>query len=300
MEFESTHSTTNKFTAQSPSVSQAGIVSAAGCPQKKMSSQRVLSARATRILACAGLLSYDELSSTDDNAVIVDILRNSKRPHLLGDLNSPEVLAEVNRWLTTSQNLSAEDLPTIESALFMRSYLVGYTFTVADAAVYEAIRGKCTASVRNFRELSRWYNHMQSICPLDGFDTLKFGSEESHFICLPSGQKKTPLAQKAASLPNNDVKIIAIDEPKVVATDKTVDVPAAAVAIKKEKKEKKKDTVSESKAPSDAVAVAEGVDELDPSKLDIRVGVVVKCWNHPDSDKCKCPTSCRINLMFHE
>lgn len=28
--------------------------------------------------------------------------------------------------------------------------------------------------------------------------------------------------------------------------------------------------------------------ELDPSKLDIRVGIVTRCWAHPDSDKLYC------------
>lgn len=28
--------------------------------------------------------------------------------------------------------------------------------------------------------------------------------------------------------------------------------------------------------------------ELDPSKLDIRVGIVTKCWPHPDSEKLYC------------
>lgn len=33
---------------------------------------------------------------------------------------------------------------------------------------------------------------------------------------------------------------------------------------------------------------AEETAELDPSKLDIRVGYVTKCWIHPESDKLYC------------
>ena len=29
-------------------------------------------------------------------------------------------------------------------------------------------------------------------------------------------------------------------------------------------------------------------EDLDPSKLDIRVGTVIRCWNHPDSEKLLC------------
>ncbi|CAM9950776.1 unnamed protein product, partial [Sphacelaria rigidula] len=38
-------------------------------------------------------------------------------------------------------------------------------------------------------------------------------------------------------------------------------------------------------APAPAAAVSE---EGDPSKLDMRVGVIVKAWEHPDSDKLFC------------
>lgn len=37
-----------------------------------------------------------------------------------------------------------------------------------------------------------------------------------------------------------------------------------------------------------AKAAAEEKDELDPSKLEIKVGLVVKCWNHGDSEKLLC------------
>ena len=72
------------------------------------------------------------------------------------------------------------------------------------------------------------------------------------------------------------------------STSETTSAAAAPMVEKKErkdKKEKKVDVATVDHASVSTVA-AEG-DDLDPSKLDIRVGVVVKCWNHPDSDKCK-------------
>ena len=53
-----------------------------------MSSQKVLSVRATRVLACAGLLGYDEISSPDDNTLILEIIRNANLQYLLGDRKS--------------------------------------------------------------------------------------------------------------------------------------------------------------------------------------------------------------------
>jgi tRNA-binding EMAP/Myf-like protein len=257
----------------------------------EMASERVLSVRATRVLACAGLISSDELSSSDDNAIIIDILRNAKLHHLLGKSGSEKDLADVMQWMELSQTLTAGDLPKIEASLNMKSYLVGYTFTVADAAIYEAIRSKCASSVVNFAEMSRWYSHMQNICPSAGFDTMKFGSPASHFICLPTSNAAAPRAQKSSPLTQSDVKVesVVAVAASVVETAATLPVESASEVKKekKEKKEKKTDAVAvDAKVSSDA-AVADAGDELDPSKLDIRVGVVVKCWNHPDSDKCK-------------
>jgi tRNA-binding EMAP/Myf-like protein len=256
-----------------------------------MASERVLSVRATRVLACAGLISSDELSSSDDNAIIIDILRNANLHHLLGKSGSEKDLADVMQWMDLSQTLTAGDLPKIEAALNMKSYLVGYTFTVADAAIYEAIRSKCASSVINFAEMSRWYSHMQNICPSAGFDTMKFGSPASHFICLPTSNAAAPRAQKSFPLTLSDVKgeSVVVAAASVAETSVTIPVESAAEVKKekKEKKEKKTDAVAvDAKVSSDA-AVTDTGDDLDPSKLDIRVGVVVKCWNHPDSDKCK-------------
>jgi hypothetical protein len=255
-----------------------------------MASERVLSVRATRVLACAGLISSDELSSSDDNAIIVDILRNAKLHHLLGKAGSEKDLADVMQWLELSQALTAQDLPKIEASLYMKSYLVGYTFTVADAAIYEAIRSKCANLVVNFAEMSRWYSHMQNICPSAGFDTMKFGSPATHFICLPTSNAAAPRAQKSSPLAQSDVKCenVAVTAAVTEASVTQPVEPAAEVKKeKKEKKEKKTDAVAvDAKVSSDATPADTG-DDLDPSKLDIRVGVVVKCWNHPDSDKCK-------------
>ena len=42
---------------------------------------------------------------------------------------------------------------------------------------------------------------------------------------------------------------------------------------------------------NDAAEDKDSGEELDPSKLDVRVGKIVKCWNHPDSDKLLCEVS---------
>ena len=53
-----------------------------------------------------------------------------------------------------------------------------------------------------------------------------------------------------------------------------------------DKEEKKDKKAKGDKAPP--APPVEASDALNPSLLDIRVGTVVKCWNHPDSDKLLC------------
>lgn len=50
-------------------------------------------------------------------------------------------------------------------------------------------------------------------------------------------------------------------------------------------KEKGKKKAAPATKPAPATEVAP---DADPSKLDIRVGVVTKCWEHPDSEKLYC------------
>lgn len=72
----------------------------------------------------------------------------------------------------------------------------------------------------------------------------------------------------------------------------------AGSSSKKDKKSKKKGADRDSKGgavegastgtPAQAAAAAPAVVEGDPSKLDVRVGVIVKAWEHPDSEKLFC------------
>jgi tRNA-binding EMAP/Myf-like protein len=265
-----------------------------------MSSQKVLSVRATRVLACAGLLSYDEILSPDDNTLILEVIRNANLQHLLGNPNSEKERSEVCDWLSQSQTLSETDLPKIETSLYMKSYLVGYTFTIADAAIYEAIRDKCVSSVSKFPELSRWFDHMQHTCLSAGFETMKFGSPASHFMCLPVSHA-APIRAKKEVVPAVATAKATVIPSTTSTIDKSAEVTSPEVTSeapeantnkekkeRKEKKEKKTDAVAETAKGAEVAAVAgDAGDELDPSKLDIRVGIVVKCWNHPDSEKCK-------------
>ena len=263
--------------------------------------------RVTRILSFLGLSSPKEASTKEDNEFISEVIQKFNALHLLGGAESNPEFAEVRSWLSLSQTFVAEDIAKVEASLYMKSYLVGQSFTAADAAIFESIRDKHSASVSTFAELSRWYNHIQRICPSSDNLSIEIGSSSRHFMCLPLALTSTaspqPVLKTHAAIPAATSTAICtatiIDDLKldnsVVTADATSNstsettsaapVPTVEKKEKKDKKEKKIDvaTVENSSVPT---AGAEG-DDLDPSKLDIRVGVVVKCWNHPDSDKCR-------------
>jgi aminoacyl tRNA synthase complex-interacting multifunctional protein 1 len=239
-----------------------------------MSATPLVTDRISEILHCLNLSKNDkEVISTEENSMLTEMIRNSNAINLIGGSDVKPVFAEIKQWMSVSQIMSIEDLSKINACLFMKSYLIGHEFTVADAAVFVAIRSKFNASVAKYPELSRWYDHIQHICPCSDSELLIFGSN-SHLMCLPNrmesvGSSSTiaPIQDKPKELKTVDLKVEAKEEKK----DEKVE--------KKEKKEVKEKKVEEVVEPSD---------ELDPSKLDIRVGIVVKCWNHPESDKLLC------------
>ena len=263
--------------------------------------------RVTRILSFLGLSSSKEASTKEDNEFISEVIKKFNALHLLGGAESDPEFTEVSSWLSLSQSFGAEDLAKVEASLYMKSYLVGQSFTAADAAIFESIRDKHCTSVSNFTELSRWYNHIQRICPLSDNHTVDVGSSSRHFMCLPSTLTSTaspqPVlkAQVASSTvaPTPTTAVTIIDDLKLsssvvtaeatsTSTSETTSAAPAPMVEKKERKDKKEKKVDVATVDQSSVSTvaAEG-DDLDPSKLDIRVGVVVKCWNHPDSDKCK-------------
>jgi methionine--tRNA ligase beta chain len=67
-----------------------------------------------------------------------------------------------------------------------------------------------------------------------------------------------------------------------VVTDAKTEAPAVAKGTAKTEAPKGK---AETAAAAQQV---EKDEDLDPSKLDIRVGLVTKCWAHPESDKLLC------------
>ena len=99
---------------------------------------------------------------------------------------------------------------------------------------------------------------------------------------LPSTTRPTIIPTKLMASTSVSASAPKKDETSSSASDDNKDKGDGKKESKEKKEKKEKDTASSSSAPASASA------DLNPSLLDIRVGEVVKCWNHPDSDKLLC------------
>ena len=212
--------------------------------------------RVEQVLSCAGItFTGTNTPSYEENTAIKAAVAASHKTHLLGH-NAREKL-EVDMWLTFSANAMNKDLlSALNSTLLYKTFLVGCSFSLADIAVHVAV---ASTSRNGFANICRWDNHIRN------------------FLFQPCGE-----VQMASSSSATFVPVAVMDS--VYAASKAA--PTAAPADKKQKTDKK-----DSAAPKEAVKeepAAAGENALDPSKLDIRCGLVVKCWNHPDSDKLLC------------
>ena len=226
----------------------------------------------------------------------------------LGGVESPEADAEVSEWLTRAVTeygvagdpIAEDKLEALDAHLKSRTFVanVSYRATVADLVTYGCVRdavGALSEDKRTqFVNLARWCDHVGGAYGGDDiFGKLPIKHAENPDILGvframntstaadkklkerggaggPTKQEQRDAKRKGAGTFADDAK------PGAGADDKKSAAPApAGEGKKKEKKEKKE------KAPKEPPAKK----EVDVSVLDIRVGTIVKCWEHPGADK---------------
>ncbi|CAE7755088.1 unnamed protein product, partial [Symbiodinium microadriaticum] len=203
---------------------------------------------------------------------------------LLG--NSSTAGAEISQWLsfsrcvthaTSSKQELHRLLSTLNSMLAYKSFLVGNSFTLADVAVLEAILG---LKLSKYPEVVRWTLHVLMFCPGASSPTT-VSSQTPSPVVFPI--IRTAAVTTAAPVASGK-STTTVAAPGEGGAEETKTAPRVASTDKKATKGKK-----EKAAPSAPAAVAETAnDDADPSKLDFRVGYVVKCWEHPDAEKLLC------------
>jgi len=174
--------------------------------------------------------------------------------------------AQVQQWLSFS-NLALNGAPAsagpahkeLDAALLLRTFLAGEHLSAADIALYTAVHPMMSGSNQKIRaahtNLNRWFEHVQHC--VGAQSTLKPVAELAPEVSGPPGSAQANQAKPPAA--NNSKK-------------------ADKAAAKADKKAAKADKPKKEKAPQPAVA--ENI-----SRMDIRVGLVVKAEMHPESEK---------------
>jgi aminoacyl tRNA synthase complex-interacting multifunctional protein 1 len=213
---------------------------------------------------------------------LVDLSQSSRR---ICHAYSETEKIEIHQWITFSSNkIDSSVLAKFDKMLTKKSYLVGHRFTVADVLVFAAIHDqKATDTALSHCNVARWLDHTQhmvksAVVPVLPVKHTVFsfsvpedtGNAKSQEVKKDETQKVESNA-KADGSNKKDEKKEKPAKAESKGEEKGILPPSAPTAA------------GESK--SDSPASAEG---LDPSKLEIRVGSIVKCWNHPESVKLLC------------
>ncbi len=181
--------------------------------------------------------------------------------------------AQVSSYVNMS-NFNTRDLALMENTLTGASYLVNNKLTLADVAVYLGIyEDKSLVSElqgEKYSNLKRWFNHLQCLCIPNNKSLQKV-----NFNFVPT---LIPLNFGATGV-TSDKKADTKVEKKVTEV-KAVGSKDGESKEKVKKEEKKVEVKKEEKADDE--------EALDPSKLDFRVGLITKCWLHPEAEKLLC------------
>ena len=169
----------------------------------------------------------------------------------------------------------------------MNSFLSLHKLTIADVAVFESVIElilKKSNSHLPYPNLCRWLELISNyVNAVDKIKSLLVITKSPTLLLVPSGSTTTSATTTSDTAKNQNK---ATKTPKEgTTTDKKEEKP---------KKEKSTTPASTNSTGTSTKTTTETNDEtntsepLDPSKLDIRVGVIIKCWNHPESEKLLC------------
>ena len=215
----------------------------------------------------------------------------------LSSPSSPSAQADFAQWVDHSlfpENtpFSEAKLSAIEGKLKQSSYVAGPTASLADLVVlYAASETLAKVSFTKFPSIARWVDQLshEPKCVVKSAAE----SDEPEATALLSVLKSAAATRKP--LPAN---LIASSSSSSSSTSSATSSASATTAAKSDQKgkdtvkatEKKEKTTKSADASSsgakDAVPAAADVDPI--AEVDLRVGLIVKAWKHPDSDKLWC------------
>lgn len=229
--------------------------------------------RVARILSLVGITASSNDKKLQPHTYLKETLKNSA-PNLLGSSAEISQWLSISKVLTDSRAQSPRILETLDKILKTKSFLVGFSFTIADVAVLESILSQ---SLDSYPEVARWATLVRSLC---------------HCQSVPQtiySPTVFPVILKRKSVGN----LVTEATPNIAKKDKSEEGKEGKAEKKKEKdvsskKEKVKEKKSEPECKTESENAGGADADLDPSKLEFRVGLVLKCWEHPEAEKLLC------------
>ena len=226
----------------------------------------------------------------------------------LGGTGTPETDAQVSEWLTravaeygVSGGAVAEDkLEALDSHLEPRSFLTDGSnrATVADLVAYGCVRGAVGTLSQDKRtqlcNLARWCDHIGGAYGGDAlFGKLPMVHQVFPDILAKFKELQPKVDKKAKERGGNagPTKKESRDATRKGAGTFAGDgggdekAPSGDANAAKDGDQQKKDGKKKEKKEKKEKAPPPAKKEVDVSVLDIRVGTITKCWEHPGADK---------------
>eukprot|EP00188_Purpureofilum_apyrenoidigerum_P001923 Plantae.Rhodophyta-Purpureofilum_apyrenoidigerum.ctg21126.p1 GENE.Plantae.Rhodophyta-Purpureofilum_apyrenoidigerum.ctg21126~~Plantae.Rhodophyta-Purpureofilum_apyrenoidigerum.ctg21126.p1 ORF type:complete len:342 (-),score=74.88 Plantae.Rhodophyta-Purpureofilum_apyrenoidigerum.ctg21126:232-1257(-) len=194
-----------------------------------------------------------------------------------------EVNPQVKKWLGSSNGNVDALLLDINKALASQIFLAGETLSAADVSVYEVLHKRMSGSDWTdekrvaLANVWRWFDLVQHQSDL-GKDFVKV--EFNRDVAPETIAKGEKLAHMAAE--KGKPTLAGAGAGAGVGADADQASKAAAKKAAKDAKKAAKNEAKKNSVPAEPQAKKE--DTLSVTRLDIRVGNIVKADNHPDAD----------------
>lgn len=229
----------------------------------------------------------------DENTDLITSLRDSK--NISGTkfasplVRSIEEEVEISSWIAWARKvIQTEDADKLELILVYKSYLVGHRPSVADVAVFVALHQSEFFSP-NRVNLCRWAIHIEKLVNGGLLPPLGFSSI-GKIVPLPlpvSAQQSEPVTASPAEVKSEEkLTTTAPQQPESNSNKQPTSKQQSGGG--KEKEGKKVDKKEAAATASTEDETASSGSQPEPGRLDIRVGQVIRCWNHAESDKLLC------------
>jgi len=263
-------------------------------------SHRQLTLKFSNDATAHSLVMHDGSRTTEPLLIICNLCSDFGYKALLGERSLPAVQASVISFLEMA--LTGTVGVSLPAHLEERSFLAGSILTVADIAMYfhlSTVKKVDISAMGN--DVRRWYSCVAEI--VAGYVDTISSDESRKLVKMPKapepfpddspgsvnfvkpgddlpmpGSSSAPGAAGAAGLKKGDKK----DGPDGGKKELTEEQKARAKAAAEKKAAKKKE---KAKAPAPAPAATA---DYDFSALDIRVGKILKAWEHESAEKLYC------------